>query len=156
MKDVLDLVQSTLDRLLAGEGVYSFWGRRADTESNPQATEYVIYSIEGDDAEVSADGMLYYRMMTVSLQYYIKYAVARTYQGRHLANDRMDAMREVMRDAGFGCSGGWAEIGDVDDIGFATFRSEYDIPRLMIKNPESGSFGGGQFNLLPFDRGQNG
>lgn len=156
MKDVLDLVQSTLDRLLAGEGVYSFWGRRADTESNPQATEYVIYSIEGDDAEVSADGMLYYRMMTVSLQYYIKHAVARTYQGRRLANDRMDAMREVMRGAGFGCSGGWAEIGDVDDIGFATFRSEYDIPRLMIKNPESGSFGGGQFNLLPFDRGQNG
>ena len=156
MKDVLDLVQSTLDRLLAGQGVYSFWGRRADTESNPQATEYVIYSIEGDDAEVSADGMLYYRMMTVSLQYYIKYAVARTYQGRRLANDRMDAMREVMRGAGFGCSGGWAEIGDVDDIGFATFRSEYDIPRLMIKNPESGSFGGGQFNLLPFDRDQNG
>lgn len=156
MRNVLDLVQSTLDRLLADEGVYSFWGRRADTESNPQATEYVIYSIEGDDAEVSADGMLYYRMMTVSLQYYIKYAVARTYQGRRLANDRMDAMREVMRGAGFGCSGGWAEIGDVDDIGFATFRSEYDIPRLMIKNPEIGSFGGGQFNLLPFDRGQNG
>lgn len=156
MREVLDLVQSTLDRLLASEGVYSFWGRRADTESNPQATEYVIYSIEGDDAEVSADGMLYYRMMTVSLQYYIKYAVARTYQGRHLANDRMDAMREAMRGAGFGCSGGWAEIGDVDDIGFATFRSEYDIPRLMIKNPESGSFGGGQFNLLPFDRGRNG
>lgn len=156
MKDVLDLVQSTLDRLLAGEGVYTFWGRRADTESNPQATEYVIYSIEGDDAEVSADGMLYYRMMTVSLQYYIKYAVARTYQGRRLANDRMDAMREVMRGAGFGCSGGWAEIGDVDDIGFATFRSEYDIPRLMIRNPESGGFDGGQFNLLPFDRGQNG
>lgn len=156
MREVLDLVQSTLDSLLAGEGVYSFWGRRTDTESNPQATEYVIYSIEGDDAEVSADGMLYYRMMTVSLQYYIKYAVARTYQGRHLANDRMDAMREAMRGAGFGCSGGWAEIGDVDDIGFTTFRSEYDIPRLMIKNPEIGSFGGGQFNLLPFDRGQNG
>lgn len=156
MREVLDLVQSTLDRLLAGEGVYSFWGRRADTESNSQATEYVIYSIEGDDAEVSADGMLYYRMMTVSLQYYIKYAVARTYQGRRLANDRMDAMREAMRGAGFGCSGGWAEIGDVDDIGFATFRSEYDIPRLMIRNPESGGFDGGQFNLLPFDRGQNG
>ena len=43
----------------------------------------------------------------------------------------MDSIREAMREAGFGCSNGWMEIGDVDDVGFATFRSEYDIPRLM-------------------------
>ena len=132
MKDVLDLVQTTLDTLLITESsaVYSYWGRRAEI-ANDQAKEYVIYSIESDDADVSADGDVIYRMMTVALQYYVKYSVARTYAGRQSACDRMDAIREAMRTAGFGCSGGWSEIGDVDDVGFATFRSTYDIPRLM-------------------------
>ena len=132
MKDILDLVQTTLDTLLITETetVYSFWGRRTEV-SNDNASEYVIYSVTDDDADVSADGDVMYRSMSVALQYYIKYSVARTYAGRHKAMDRMDAMREAMREAGFGCSGGWAEIGDVDDVGFATFLSTYDIPRLM-------------------------
>ena len=132
MKNVLDLVQTTLDTLLITESssVYSYWGRRAEI-ANDQAKEYVIYSIESDDADVSADGDVIYRMMTVALQYYVKYSIARTYAGRQNACDRMDTIREAMRTAGFGCSGGWSEIGDVDDVGFATFRSTYDIPRLM-------------------------
>jgi hypothetical protein len=132
MKDIMDLVQTTLDNLLITEtsAVYSFWGRRSEI-SNDQAAEYIIFSIEDDEADVSADGDVMYRMMSVSLQYYVKYSVARTYTGRQNALDRMDAIREAMRTAGFGCSGGWSEIGDVDDVGFATFRSTYDIPRLM-------------------------
>lgn len=132
MKDILDLVQTTLDTLLVGETekVYSFWGRRAEI-ANDQATEYVIYGIEDDSADVCADGDVMYRSMNVWLQYYVKFSVARTYSGRQTAADRMDAMREAMRAAGFGCSGGWAEIGDVDEVGFATFRSSYEIPRMM-------------------------
>lgn len=132
MKDIMDLVQTTLDNLLITEtsAVYSFWGRRAEI-SNEQASEYIIFGIENDEADVSADGDVMYRMMSVFLQYYVKFGVARTYAGRQNALDRMDAIREAMRAAGFGCSGGWSEIGDVDDVGFATFRSTYDIPRLM-------------------------
>lgn len=132
MKDVLDLVQTTLDTLLIGETekVYSFWGRRAEID-NDQAQEYIIYTLEGDSADVSADGDVMYRSMTIELLYYLKYSVARTYAGRRKAADRMDAIREAMRAAGFGCSGGWSEIGDIDDVGFATFLSSYDIPRLM-------------------------
>ena len=132
MKAILDLVQTTLDTLLLdtnGEGVYSFWGRRAEINANE--TEYIIYTFVSDEAEVSADGALYYRTATVALQYYCKFAVARTYAGRQMAADRMDAIREAMRAAGFGCSSGWNEIGDVDDVGFSTFRSTYDIPHLM-------------------------
>ena len=131
MKDVLDLVQTTLDTLLAEDGVRSFWGRRAEIDADAQASEYIIYSIESDDANVSADGDVMFRMMTVAIQYYVKYGIARTYKGRQDACDRMDAIREAMRSVGFGCSGGWSEIGDVDDVGFATFRSTYDVPRLM-------------------------
>ena len=133
MNDILDLVQTTLDTLLITETskVYSFWGRRSEIDDDSQAQEYIIYSIDGDPADVSADGDVMYRMMSVSLQYYVKYAVARTYAGRKSTCERMDAIREAMRSAGFTCSGGWAEIGDVDEIGFATFRSVYDIPRLM-------------------------
>lgn len=132
MKAILDLVQSTLDTLLLdenGKGVHSFWGRRAEIDGN--AAEYLIYTWVDDQAEVSADGTLYYRTATVALQYYVKYAMARTYAGRQDAADRMDSIREAMRAAGFGCSSGWVEIGDVDDVGFATFRSTYDIPHLM-------------------------
>ena len=131
MNDILDLVQVTLDTLLAEDGVRSFWGRRAEIDTDTKTYEYVIYELNNDNADVSADGKLYYRMTSVSLQYYVKYSKARTYQGRHDAMDRMDSIREAMREAGFGCQSGWFEIGDVDDVGFATFRSEYEIPRLM-------------------------
>lgn len=131
MNDILDLAQITLDTLLASEGVYSFWGRRSEVDDSSQAQEYIIYSIDGDPADVSADGDVMYRMMNVSLQYYVKFSVARTYAGRKKAAARMDAIMEAMRAAGFGCPQGWIEIGDVDEVGFATFRSEYEIPRLM-------------------------
>lgn len=131
MEDILNLVQTTLDNLLVGEteAVYSFWGRRAEI-SNDNETEYVIYSFDDDSAEVSADGELYYRTASIAVLYYIKYSIARTYAGRQTAGSRMDAIREALRSVGFGCSGGWSEIGDVDDVGFATFRSVYTIPHL--------------------------
>lgn len=131
MKNVLNLVQTTLDTLLAEDGVRSFWGRRTEIDEDPKATEYIIYELNRDTAEVSADGDLLYRMTVVSLQYYVKYGKARTYQGRCDAMDRMDSILSAMRKAGFGCPSGWFEIGDVDSVGFATFRSEYEIPRAM-------------------------
>ena len=133
MKDILDLVQETLDDLLVTETekVYSFWGRRAEVDANSQATEYIIYTMTDDSADVSADGDVIYRSMSVSLNYYIKYSVARTAAGRRKAMDRMDDVREALRAAGFGCPGGWDEIGDVDDVGFATFYCTFEMPRLM-------------------------
>lgn len=130
MKDVINLVQTTLDTILSASGIRSYWGRRAD-DSNANQTEYIIYDLNGDPVEVSADGDVMLRKMGISLQYYVKFSVARTYNGRQNAFDRMDEIREAMRDAGFGCPDGWFEIGDVDEIGFATFRSEYEIPRDM-------------------------
>ena len=130
MNEIFDLVQSTLDTILSNDGIRVYWGRRAeDGQANP--TEYVIYDLDGDPAEVSADGDVLFRMTGVSLQYYIKYSVARTYTGRQQSFERMEQMMEAMRGAGFGCSGGWSEIGDVDEIGFATFRAEFEIPREM-------------------------
>ena len=130
MNEIFDLVQSTLDTILSNDGIRVYWGRRAeDGQANP--TEYVIYDLDGDSAEVSADGDVLFRMTGVSLQYYIKYSVARTYTGRQQSFERMEQMMEAMRGAGFGCSGGWSEIGDVDEIGFATFRAEFEIPREM-------------------------
>ena len=131
MKEILNLVQTTLDTLFTQDGIRCFWGKRAEIDADPAATEYIIYTYTNDNAEVSADGKLYYRTASIALQYYIKYAVARTYEGRQTAADRMDDILEAMRTAGFGCSGGWSEIGDIDDVGFATFRSTYDIPHLM-------------------------
>lgn len=130
MKDILDLVQQTLDSVLAEDNVRSYWGRR-DDDPDAKTSEYIIYTFRGDSADVSADGDVMYRMMTVELQYYVRFRIARTYAGRLKAADRMDALREAMRAAGFGCPAGWVEIGDVDEVGFATFVSSYDIPRLM-------------------------
>ena len=130
MNEIFDLVQSTLDTILSNDGIRVYWGRRAeDDKANP--TEYVIYDLDGDPAEVSADGDVLFRMTGVSLQYYIKHSVARTYKGRQQSFERMEQMMEAMRGAGFGCPSGWSEIGDVDEIGFATFRAEFEIPREM-------------------------
>lgn len=130
MNEILNLVQVTLDNILSEQNIRIYWGRRVDdTDSNQ--TEYVIYNLEGDLADVSADGDVLYRRMTVSLQYYAKYNTMRTYTGRQQIMQRLDDLREGMRNAGFGCEGGWFEIGDVDEIGFATFRSEYNTPRSM-------------------------
>ena len=127
MPEVLDLVQTTLDTLLSTDGVRSFWGRRAEIDG--QATEYIIYSWDADTAEICADGDTLYRATNVFLQYYVKYGIARTYAGRQSVMARMESIMNAMRTAGFGCPGGWFEIGDVDNVGFATFRSEYVIPR---------------------------
>lgn len=133
MSDVLDLVQTTLDTLLATDGVRSFWGRRTEIDADPQATEYIIYDLENDGAEVCADGECLYRVTGISLNYYQKFGIARTYAGRLAAMNRMESVMKAMRSAGFGCSNGWVEIGDVDQVGFATFRSEYDIPREITE-----------------------
>ena len=131
MNEILDLVQVTLDELLSEDGIRVFWGKRSEIDNDARSTEYVIYTVSGDDADVSADGEVFYRSMTVSVQYYIKNTTARTAKGRRIANDRMDAVREALRGVGFGCPGGWMEVGDVDDVGFSTFRADFDIPRLM-------------------------
>lgn len=130
MNEILDLIQTILDSILSEEGIRCYWGRRAeDDQSNP--TEYVIYEIRSDSADVSADGDVMTRMASIGLQYYVKFKVARTYAGRQKALARMDDIMKAMRAEGFGCSTGWFELGDVDDAGFATFRSEYEIPHFM-------------------------
>lgn len=128
MNGILDLVQSTLDNLLSASGIRVYWGRRTEIAGDKGDAEYVIYTISSDSAEVSADGDLYYRTAQVALQYYVKYTVGRTYAGRLASTERMNAIMQAMRAVGFGCPTGWVEIGDVDQIGYATFRSEYEIP----------------------------
>ena len=131
MNKVIDLVQETLDDLLAKDSVRIFWGRRSEIQGEASDAEYVIYDIQYDNAEVSADGNLYYRTMGVSLQYYVKFTTARTYEGRKSALARMQTIMQAMRSVGFGCMSGWVEIGDVDNVGYATFRSVYEIPHEM-------------------------
>lgn len=134
MDEILDLVQQTLDETLSSSQIHVHWGRRGDDTGD----EYVIYSWESDEPEVSADGKIYYRTAEISLQYYVKYTKARTYTGRKNTAKCLSAMMAAMRAAGFGCTGGWAEIGDVDDIGYSTFRSTYEIPHLVeVENGES-------------------
>ena len=133
MKAVLNLVQTTLDNLLDAAGVRVYWGRRAEITSDANQTEYVVYTLESDDAEVSADGDVLFRTTRVAVQYYSQLRSTRTYNGRQATLDRMDAIMEALRAAGFGTSAGWQEIGDVDDVGFSTFRSVYEIPRDALK-----------------------
>ena len=131
MKNILNLVQITLDGLLDGTGIRVFWGRRADIDFDANAPEYIIYNLENDEAGVSADADLYYRIATVTLQYYAKFANVRTYEGRQQTTERLDMIREAMRKAGFLTAGGWSEIGDVDNVGFATFRASFETPHYV-------------------------
>ena len=127
MNEILDLVQQTLDSTLSASQIHSHWGRRGDDKGD----EYIIYSWESDIPEVSADGTIYYRTAEISLQYYVKYVKARTYAGRLNTANNMDMILKAMRSAGFGCTGGWSEIGDVDDIGFSTFRAVFEIAHIV-------------------------
>lgn len=136
MKDVLNLVQTTLDTLLGTAGVRVYWGRRAEITTDSNQSEYVIYSLESDQAEVSADGDVLFRMTRVAVQYYSQLRSTRTYTGRQSALDRMESIMQALRAAGFGTAVGWSEIGDVDDVGFSTFRSVYEIPRDAAVTPE--------------------
>lgn len=134
MKDVLNLVQTTLDNLLDTAGVRVYWGKRAEITSDTNQSEYVVYTLDSDDAEVSADGDVLFRMTRVAVQYYASQRATRTYDGRQAALGRMEAIMAALRVAGFGTAAGWEEIGDVDDVGFSTFRSVYEIPRGMVSN----------------------
>lgn len=131
MNEILDLVQITLDNLLSSLSIRSYWGRRAEIDTDENSDEYIIYEWESDPVEVAADAEIFYRIANISLQYYVKYAKARTYAGRKVTSDRMDSIMNAMRAAGFGCPDGWFEIGDVDEAGCATFRAEFEIPHKV-------------------------
>lgn len=129
MTDVLALVQTTLDSLLSVDDVRVFWGRRGDNSTGSQI-EYAIYSLEGDPVSVSADGSIVARTASVSVNYYYEQNACRKAAGRQQSTERMTSILTAMKAAGFLCSGGWSEVGDVDDAGFVTFNAMFDYVHL--------------------------
>lgn len=130
MADVLQLVQTALDTVLAADGVRVYWGRRGEIDSGANKKEYVVYSQDNDSVTESADGGTLARTASIAVRYYIEQNACRTYAGRTSWKTRADVVLQAMTSAGFLCPTGWVEIGDVDDVGFVVFLAIFDYARI--------------------------
>jgi len=121
MIDIIQLTQTTLDTALATIPLRSFWLRRQEIDGDPDPDEYIVFSVDEHEPDASADGEILIYRSYVTVRYFCrdswigdsnKYAVIR---------NRMAAIRTVLIGAGFDCSSGWQDVGDVDGISFQTF-----------------------------------
>lgn len=128
--DVLQLVQETLDNSpLGSAGVRVYWGRRGDIDPGAKTDEYVIYTQDNDSVTEFADGGVIARTADIAVRYYLALALCRSHAGRRLHTERVNQIHTALIGAGFLCPSGWAELGDIDDVGFAAFLGVYEFAR---------------------------
>lgn len=131
MTDIQSLVQSALDNALAG-AVYVFWQKKVEIEDNPNPDEYVIYTRGTDEEIEKADnGQVITKEADVTIRYYYKCELIETAEGRARAKSRESQILSALRSAGFMCTHGFFDAGDVDAVGCFTSVAECSYWRAI-------------------------
>lgn len=147
MIDVIAYTQTTLDTALHEIPLHSFWLRRQEIDSDPipqesnnqnqqesgnntasqevqnysNPDEYIVYSVDEHEPESGADGVGLIYVSHVTVRYFCRDSWISDSAQYSTIKSRMAAIREALIDAGFDCSSGWQDAGDVDGISFQTF-----------------------------------
>lgn len=131
MTDIQSLVQSTLDNALMGT-VYVFWQRKVEIEGDPNPDEYVVYTRgTDDDLEEADNGQVITKEADVTIRYYYKCELVESAEGRAMVKGRESTILTALKDAGFLCSGGFFDAGDVDAVGCFTSIAECSYWRAI-------------------------
>lgn len=115
---ILDDLQRTLDTLLYPYKIYVFWQRKTEVKgANPD--EYVVYTLDGDEAEYADDKPII-RNGNIAVRYYYRDTLLATAIGRTTIKNRIKSLVNTLQIAGFSIPYGAYDLGDIDDIGFGT------------------------------------
>ena len=111
-------IQTVLDNALYPD-VLSYWLRK----TGPDADEYVVYTIDSDEA-TNADDRPLIRNTNIAVRYYFKDSLITTSAGRTKVQNRAGAIIEALENNGYSVPFGAQSIGDIDDIGYGVFLIE--------------------------------
>ena len=111
-------IQTALDTALYPD-VLSYWMRK----TGPDADEYVVYTIDSDEA-INADDKPIVRNGNIAIRYYFKDSLIGTSSGRTKVQNRADAIVSALENNGYSVPYGPQNIGDIDDIGYGVFLVE--------------------------------
>lgn len=111
-------IQTVLDTALYPD-VLSYWIRK----TGPDTDEYVVYTIDSDEA-TNADDRPLIRNANVAVRYYFKDSLIGTSAGRTKIQNRADAIVSALENSDYSVPYGPQNIGDVDDIGYGVFLIE--------------------------------
>jgi hypothetical protein len=134
MTDVRGIVQQALDGALAGEGVFSYWRRRARAEGG-DPDEYIVYTLGNDGADIYADDAGLVWTADVTVRYYYRDSLLDSGAGRAKAKGREAAIAGALAGAGLDVS--FFDAGGIDygadagigDTGFAATVFECSYSR---------------------------
>ena len=121
------LVQSTLDASLYPLGVYS----HEQKKTGPDADEYVVYSLAGDNEEDHADDDVLVKSGDITVRYYYRADILETSTGRARVRQIETAIENSMKAAGFSLPFGYFDGGDVDDIGYLVTIFDFEYWRVI-------------------------
>lgn len=121
MIDIIQLTQTTLDSVLAAIPLHSFWLRRKEIEEDPNPDEYIVYTVDEHEPNDGADGKILIYKSYVTVRYFCRDSWIGDSSKYAVIKNRMSTIRSALIGAGFDCSSGWQDAGDVDGISFQTF-----------------------------------
>lgn len=111
-------IQTALDTALYPD-VLSYWMRK----TGPDADEYVVYTIDSDEA-TNADDKPWVRNANIAIRYYFKDSLIGTATGRAKVQNRISVIIDALEVNGYDVPFGPQNIGDIDDIGYGVFLVE--------------------------------
>ena len=111
-------VQTVLDNALY-PAVLSYWMRK----TGPDADEYIVYTIDSDEA-TNADDRPLIRNADVAVRYYFKDSLIGTSAGRMKVQSRAGTLVSALESNGYSVPYGPQNIGDIDDIGYGVLLIE--------------------------------
>jgi hypothetical protein len=111
-------IQTVLDTALYPD-VLSYWMRKTGAD----ADEYVVYTIDSDDA-TNADDEPLIRNANVAVRYYFKDSLIGTSAGRTKVQNRADTIISALESNGYSVPFGPQNIGNIDDIGYGVLLIE--------------------------------
>jgi hypothetical protein len=111
-------VQTVLDSALLSKKIHSHWMRRSGA-ADGAADEYVVYTLDGDDA-LYADDEPIVRNANIAIRYYYRDSYLDTNAGRQKIQERTEAIVAALESNGFAVPYGAFDAGDIDDIGYGT------------------------------------
>lgn len=122
-KDPEELLQETLDNLLASHGIYTYWQNKTDTKGENKE-EYLVYT-KDDGTVISADNQPWIEIFNFTLRYYYNQNLTGTIPGRNKIRKRMKDISKALKESGF--TEKHFDSGDIDGIGFGTTIFEVSI-----------------------------
>ena len=120
---IKDLLQTCLDAVLFSKGIYV----HEQKKSGPEANQYVVYSVSGDEKGTFADDVANSKNADVTVKYFYRESKLENHASKLKVREIEDLIESTLESNGFEIPFGRFDAGDIDSIGYMVtiFECEY-------------------------------